>query len=128
MRRSAVSVALFALFSTGIGCRDTSDGDLVGRFMFQRDSVRLELRLNADHTFVETIIEAGASRTEVGTWSYLYGTRDLSLTDAWLPVVPLGSKRVQLKKTLSSLNVERCGVTKVCLIVSDDDRLEFTKE
>jgi hypothetical protein len=128
MCRSVVSVALFALFSTGIGCRDIRDGDLVGRFMFQRDSVRLELRLNADHTFAETIIEAGVSRTKNGTWSYLYGTRDLSLIDAWVPVVPLGSKRVQLKKALSSLNVEKCGVTTVCLVVSDDDQLEFRKE
>jgi hypothetical protein len=128
MRRSVVSVALLALFSMGTGCRDITDGDLVGRFLLQRNTVRLELRLNADHTFAETITEAGVSRTETGTWGYSFGTRDLNLIEAWVPVAPFGSKRVQLKKTPSSLNVERCGVTTVCLVVSDDDQLEFRKQ
>jgi hypothetical protein len=128
MRRAVVSVALFALFSTGIACRDITDDDLVGRFMFQRDSVRLDLRLNADHTFVETIVEAGVGRTESGTWSYLYGTRDLSLNDVWVPVVTPGSKRGQLKKTFFSFNVEPCGIRTLCLVVSDNDQLEFRKE
>jgi hypothetical protein len=127
MRRSVVSIVLFALFSTGIGCRDVTDDDLVGRFMFQRDSVRLELRLNADHTFVETIFEAGVSRTEIGTWKYLYGWRDLNLIDVWVPVIPLGSKRVKLEKKAFSFNVEPCGIT-TCLIVSDDEELKFKKE
>jgi hypothetical protein len=128
MRRVLVLASLLALFSSGLACREITDEDLVGRFMFQRDFIRLELRLNSDHTFIETIADAGVVRTEAGTWKYSYGTRDLSFSDAWVPVIAPGSKRVQLRKTLSSLNAEPCGIRTVCLVVGDDDQLEFKKE
>src|ERR1700722_4390878 len=125
MRRAVASVALF---STGIACRDITDDDLVGRFLFQRDSVRLELRLDADRTFVENVTDAGVNRIQTGSWKYSYGTSDLNLTDAWVPVLDPGSKRFQLKKMVFSFNVEPCGIRSLCLVMSDQEQLEFRKE
>jgi hypothetical protein len=130
MRRSIEAVAIIAFLCAGMGCHRVEEDDLTGRFLFDRDSLRMELQLNADHTYHETVTQANTESKSNGTWDYQphYNLGDLNLTNVWVPFVPLGSNTTQPKKTSFSFGVEQCG-SKLCLIVSDNDPpLRFVKE
>jgi hypothetical protein len=123
-----VALVLFALVSIATGCHRLDDDDLAGHFVFQRDSVKLEIQFNADHTFVETVTEAGVTRSATGAWTFESGSRTLNAFDVWVPSVPPGSERTTLARTAFGFHVDPCG-SKLCLGVSDNDPpLEFTKE
>jgi hypothetical protein len=68
MRQSIVALTLFAFVGFANGCHRVDEDDLAGHFLFQRDSVKLEIQFNADHTFVETVTEAGVTRSVTGAW------------------------------------------------------------
>jgi hypothetical protein len=120
MQRLVTIFAIVALVATGVGCHRIEDDDLVGFFVLERDSMRIELRLNRDHTYTERVADAGGSREATGTWRYWDGPRNLSLNEVWVPFVPLGSKNTSLKRTLFTFHVDRCG-DRICLGVSDND-------
>jgi hypothetical protein len=108
------------LLSITLACHRIEDDDLVGRFVFERGPVPLELRIDRDHTYSETITADGITKKSNGTWRYWDGPRNLSLYDVWVPSVPLGSNQTQLRKTAFSFHVDSCD-RKLCLGVSDND-------
>ena len=108
------------LLAISVACHRIEEDDLVGRFVFERGPVRLELQINRDHTYSETTIEAGITKNWNGTWRYWDGSRSLSLYDVWVPSVPSGSNETQLRKTAFTFHVDPCD-SKLCLGVSDND-------
>jgi|SRR5579872_432679 len=122
-------VVATAIILTGLctACRDIQDSDLVGRFEFEHGSVRIELQLHSDHSYVETIAQNGTNTASNSTWEYHERPPHLTLKDFSGPVVSLGSETVHLDQSLFVLSVEPCGKT-ICLIASDDDPvLRFVK-
>jgi hypothetical protein len=122
-------VVATAIILTGLctSCRDIQDRDLVGRFEFEHGSVRIELQLHSDHSYVETIAQNGTNIASNSTWEYHERPPHLTLKDFSGPVVSLGSETVHLDQSLFVLSVEPCGKT-ICLIASDDDPvLRFVK-
>jgi hypothetical protein len=126
-RKLVPVVTVIAVLAFGLACRRIEDNDLTGRFVFERDSVRLELRLNPDHTYTETVTQARTQKQASGAWRT--GTvQNLSLVDVWVPFVQPGSDHIDLRQTLFSFQVVPCG-SKLCLGVSDNDpALPFVKE
>jgi hypothetical protein len=116
---ATIGIAAVLLAMT-VACHRIEDDDPVGRFVFERGQVRLELQINPDHTYGETITEAGITKKSNGTWRYWDGPRNLNLYDVWVPYVPLGSNETQLRKTAFSFQVDPCD-HKLCLGVSDND-------
>lgn len=127
-RKLVPVVTVIAVLAFGMACRRIEDNDLTGRFVFERDSVRLELRLDPDHTYTETVTQARTQKQASGTWRYWDGPQNLSSLDVWVPFVQPGSDQIDLRQTLFSFQVVPCG-SKLCLGVSDNDpALRFVKE
>lgn len=99
----------------------------MGQFVFERGSLRIELQLGSNHTYIERITQSGTNTASNSIWEYHEHPPNLTLSHFWGPVVPLGSETVGLEQNLFVLPVEPCGKT-ICLIVSDDDPvLRFKK-
>ena len=124
MRKITSRCAVVVLVGA-VACHRIDDDDLAGRYGFERDSVHVDLEINRDHTYKETATDGRESKKATGAWKYVDGPRDLSLLDVWVPVVPLGSERVQLRKDqLRTFHVDPCG-GKLCLSFDDDNQLQF---
>jgi len=119
--------AVVSLLASALACHTISEDDLVRRYRFERDSVRVELKINRDHTYTETYTSDGKNSEVNGTWKYWDGPRNLTLDNIWLPVVPLGSERVQLHKENFTFQVDPCGRT-LCLGIDDDNELQLVGE
>jgi hypothetical protein len=113
------------VLASAVACHRIDDDDLVGRYQFERDSVHVDLEINRDHTYTETATDGKEVMKATGPWKYVVGPRDLFLLNVWVPVIPLGSERVQLRKDeLRGFHVDPCG-GKVCLSFDDDNELQF---
>jgi hypothetical protein len=122
-----VMVVLAMLVALATSCYRVEENELIGRYVFSRDSIRIELLMKADHTYDEISTLGATPMKSSGTWKYWEGPRNLFLNDLRGPVIPLGSKTVQLQHNNFGVQVEPCGGT-LCLVVSDDDSvLQFVK-
>ena len=127
MPKPTLAFAVFVLLANGMTCHTINEDDLVGKYRFEKDSVRVELQIKQDHTFTETLTDAGINSNVSGTWKYWDGPRNLNLHDVFVPFVPLGTKQVHLRKTNFGSHVDPCGGT-LCLGIDDDNELRFVKK
>lgn len=127
MPKRTLACAVFLLLANGLACHTINEDDLVGRYGFEKDSVRVELQIKRDHTFNETLTDGGRNSSVSGRWKYWDGPRNLDLDDVWIPFVPLGSEQVHLRKTNFASHVDPCAGT-LCLGIDDDNELRFVKK
>jgi hypothetical protein len=120
MRRLIAIISLAAFLTVVPSCRRIGDDDLVGGFTFEKDTLRLTLQLNRNHTFSEEVADVSGKHQSTGVWRYWDGPQNLSLDEVWVPFVPLGSQRIQLRRGQFTFHVNRCG-SKLCLGISDND-------
>ena len=124
MPKPTTFFGILVVLASGLACHTIVEDDLIRQYGFERDSVRVELHINRDHTYTETFANGGKETQVNGSWQYTSGSQNLMVYNVWVPVVPLGSEHVKLEKTNFGFVVDPCGHT-LCLHIDDDNELQL---